>query len=151
MATLALTASHPAAPIVGSRNAGLLLLRVALATMWISHALLKIVVFTLPGTVAFFESKGLPGALVYLVVPLEIAGGLAILFGVYARQVSLLLLPILAGALWTHWPNGWVFTATGGGWEYPLFLMVASLASWLSGDGGHALRSSTRFTLESRA
>jgi putative oxidoreductase len=151
MSSLSATARPSAIPIADGRHAGLLLLRVALATMWISHGLLKLVVFTLPGTVAFFESKGIPGALVYLVVPLEIAGGLAILFGIYARQVSLLLLPILIGALWTHLPNGWVFTATGGGWEYPLFLIVASLVSWLSGDGGHALRPSTRFTVEPRA
>jgi len=35
-------------------------LRVALGTMWISHALLKIMVFTLPGAAKFFDSVGLP-------------------------------------------------------------------------------------------
>ncbi len=127
-----------------------LLLRLALAAMWLSHALLKIFVFTLPGTAAFFESKGIPGVLAYPVVAAEIAGGLAILSGLYARQVALLLVPILAVALWTHVPNGWVFTATGGGWEYPLFLIVVSIALWLSGDGDYALRRSPAFTLEGR-
>jgi putative oxidoreductase len=122
-----------------------LLLRLALGAMWLSHALLKVFVFTLPGTVAFFESQGLPGALVYVVVPLEIAGGLALLLGVYARQVALLLVPILVGAFFVHLPNGWVFTAAGGGWEYPLFLIVASVALWLSADETLALRRSARF------
>src|SRR4249919_3393142 len=81
-----------------STAAGLALLRVSLAAMWLSHALLKIFVFTLPGTAAFFDAHGIPGALAYAVVPVEIAGGLALLFGVYARQVAVALLPILLGA-----------------------------------------------------
>lgn len=126
-------------------------LRLALAAMWLSHALLKLLVYTLPGTVAFFEAHGLPGSLVYLVVPVEIAGGLAILLGLYARQVALLLVPILAGALFVHLPNGWVFTATGGGWEYPLFLIAMSLVAWLSPDGAFTLRTSHRFVPGPRA
>ena len=126
-------------------DAGALLLRIALAAMWGSHALLKILVFTLPGTVAFFETKGIPGLLAYPVVAAELLGALALLLGIYARQVALLLVPILAVATWTHLPNGWVFTASGGGWEYPAFLIVASVALWLSGDGDAALRRSARF------
>ena len=72
-------------------------------------------------------------------------GGLALLFGVYARQVSLLLLPVMLAAAWVHVPNGWVFTSPGGGWEYPVFLAVASLVLWLLGDGAWALRRSERF------
>jgi putative oxidoreductase len=34
-----------------------------------------------------------------------------------------------------------VFSAQGGGWEYPAFLIVASLVQWLVGDGAYALRS----------
>ena len=134
-----------------TRHYAPLLLRLALAAMWLSHALLKIFVFTLPGTAAFFESKGIPGLLAYPVVVAELAGGLAILTGFYARQVALLLVPILAVALLTHLPNGWVFTATGGGWEYPLFLIAVSIVLWLSGDGDYALRRSHAFTLEARA
>ncbi|HYF16649.1 MAG TPA: DoxX family protein [Ramlibacter sp.] len=124
---------------------GATLLRAALGTMWISHALLKVLVFTLPGAAKFFESVGLPGVLVYPVVAAELLGGAAILLGLYGPQVSLLLAPILAAAAWVHFPNGWVFTAPNGGWEYPVFLLVASLAHWLLGDGRWALRSSPSF------
>jgi putative oxidoreductase len=65
---------------------------------------------------------------------------------VYARQVALALVPVLLGAVWVHAPNGWVFNAAGGGWEYPAFLAVASLVLWLSGDGALALRRSERLT-----
>ena len=119
---------------------GTLVLRLALGTMWISHALLKLLVFTLPGTAQFFDSVGFPGWLAYPVFAAEILGGTAILLGIYARQVSLLLVPILLGAVWVHLPNGWVFSAKNGGWEYPVFLAIASLALWLLGDGAFALR-----------
>ncbi|UHQ19422.1 DoxX family protein [Lysobacter sp. KIS68-7] len=133
------------AAVPAASGLGLALLRTALAAMWISHALLKLLVFTLPGTALFFEAHGIPGGLAYIVFPLEIFGGVALLFGVYARQVALALIPILLGALAVHLPNGWVFTATGGGWEYPMFLIVASLVLWLSGDGAFALRRSEAF------
>lgn len=118
----------------------LLLLRLALGAMWISHALLKVLVFTLPGAAGFFESVGLPGFLVYPVVAAEIAGGIAVILGFYGRYVSLLLLPILLVAAWVHFPNGWVFTATGGGWEYPVFLAIASVVHAFAGDGALSVK-----------
>jgi len=115
------------------------LLRVALGVMWLSHALLKIFVFTLPGTVQFFEGAGLAGWMAYPVVICELAGGAALLLGVYARQAALGLLPIVLVATWVHVPNGWVFTASGGGWEYPAFLSIACIVQWLLGDGQASL------------
>lgn len=129
------------APLIDTRFApyGALLLRLGLGTMWIAHALLKVFVFTLPGTVAFFEKVGFWGPLAYVVVAAELAGGIAILLGIYGRYVSAALIPIMAGALMTHLDNGWVFSASGGGWEYPAFLLVASLAHALIGDGAYSL------------
>jgi len=125
-------------PIPAATAAGLL--RVALGAMWISHALLKVLVFTAPGTAKFLDSVGLPGFLAYPLIAAELAGGIAILLGFYGRQVSLLLAPVLAVVVWVHLPNGWVFTNTNGGWEYPLFLLAASLVHWLLGDGRWAAR-----------
>lgn len=124
---------------------GVALLRISLGAMWIAHALLKGLVFTLPGTAQFFASVGLPGVLAYPVFAAELLGGTAILLGLYARQVSLALVPVMLGAAWVHLGNGWVFNSQGGGWEYPVFLAVASVALWLAGDGALALRSSRRF------
>lgn len=122
---------------------GVALLRISLGVMWVAHALLKLLVFTLPGTVAYFASIGLPGVLAYPVLAAELAGGALLILGVYARQVSLALMPILAVAAWVHLPNGWAHTSPNGGWEYPVFLMVASAALWLLGDGALVLRRST--------
>ena len=65
---------------------------------------------------------------------------IAVATGFYGRYASLLLLPILLVAAWVHFPNGWVFTATGGGWEYPVFLAVASVVHVLAGDGAWSMK-----------
>lgn len=116
-----------------------LVLRVALGVMFIAHALLKVVVFTVPGTVQFFESVGFPGALAYVTIAVELAAGVLLLAGLATRWVSLATLPVLLGAAWVHVPNGWVFSAQGGGWEYPVFLAVAAVVQALLGDGAYAL------------
>ena len=73
------------------------LLRVTSGVWFIIHALIKVFVFTIPGTVGFFESLGLPGAMAYLVIAAELLGGThaiglhepleqtALLFGGHAR------------------------------------------------------------------
>lgn len=114
---------------------GITVLRVSLGVMWIAHALLKLFVFSLPGTAQFFESVGLPGIFAYPVFATEMLGGLALVLGIYARQAALALVPIMAVAAWVHIPNGWVHTNPGGGWEYPVFLIATSIAIWLLGDG----------------
>lgn len=119
---------------------GALALRIALGLMFIAHAYLKLAVFTVPGFAGFLGQIGLPGFLAWPIILAELVGGLAILTGFYGRQVSLALLPILLGALFVHAPNGWLFTAPNGGWEYPAFLAVTALAHGLIGDGALALR-----------
>jgi putative oxidoreductase len=85
--------------------------------------------------------------LAYPVFAAELAGGVALVLGVYARQVALALVPVMAVAASVHLHNGWVHTSAGGGWEYPVFLVAASIALWLLGDGAFSARRSTRFTL----
>lgn len=119
-----------------------LVLRLTLGTMFIAHGLLKVLVFTLPGTVQFFESVGLPGWTAYAVVAAEIGGGALLVLGVYTRWVAAALVPVLLGALGVHAGNGWLFTAPNGGWEYPAFLALAAVVQALLGDGAWALKPS---------
>ena len=118
---------------------GALVLRLTLGAMFVSHALLKIFVFTVPGTVQFFGSLGLPAAVAYFTIAAELLGGVALLLGVYARYVAVALVPVLIGATWAHFGNGWVFSAANGGWEYPAFLTIAAVVQFLVGDGAFAL------------
>jgi len=115
-------------------------LRVGLGSMFLAHSLiLKLGVYSLAGTARYFESIGLPGPLAYAVFAAEAIGGTLLVLGIQARWVSLALVPVLAGATWVHAGNGWVFSAPGGGWEYPAFLILLSAALALLGDGIWAL------------
>jgi putative oxidoreductase len=120
-------------------RAAVLLLRVSLGVVFIAHAWLKLDVYTLPGTADFFNQHGFPGWTAYPVFLLELIGGLALVAGAYSRWVAVALVPVLAGALSVHWPNGWSFTAPNGGWEYVAFLIAALLVQAGLGDGPLAL------------
>jgi len=125
-----------------------LTLRIALGAMFLAHSVvLKLMIFTLAGNAAFFGQLGLPQWTGYAVFFAEAAGGILLILGVQTRWVALALLPILAGATWVHAGNGWVFTAQNGGWEYPLFLVIATAVQAMLGDGAHALSPSRSFNL----
>lgn len=128
-----------------SPDLGIALLRVSLGTMYLAHSVvLKLFTYGLPGTAAYFESIGLPGWLAYLTFAAEAVGGLLILIGFHSRWVALALSPALVGAvIWAHAANGWVFTAPGGGWEYPVYLIVLSVAQAMLGEGAFALNASS--------
>lgn len=131
----------PAPRAVSLAAFGPTVLRLALGAMWLSHGLvLKLMTFGIAGLAGWLASVGLPPALAWPLTLAEIAGGVLILLGWHGRWVSLALLPILLGATAIHAGNGWVFTSANGGWEYPLFLLAASLAHVLMGDGAFALR-----------
>ena len=117
-----------------------LILRTSLGVMFIAHGLLKVMVFTLPGTVQFFDAMGFPGWMAYVVTFAEIAGGIALVAGIYTRQIAMALVPVLIGALYVHSGNGWVFTSENGGWEYPLFLVSATVVQALLGPGRYVVR-----------
>lgn len=117
-----------------------LVLRISLGAMFIAHALLKLMVFTLPGTVQFFSSLGLPGPLAYIVFAAELIGGGMLIAGIYTKWVSIALVPVLLGAAWVHLPNGWVFSNPNGGWEYPMFLAMAAIVLAMLGDGAYSAK-----------
>jgi putative oxidoreductase len=123
------------------------LLRLALGAMFLAHSvLLKLFVFTLPGTAGFFQSLGLPGWTAYATFAAEVIGGALLILGVQSRWVALALLPILIGATWAHSGNGWMFGYANGGWEYPLYLSLLAVVQSLLGDGAFALSPSRALT-----
>ncbi len=117
-----------------------LLLRVSMGVMFLAHgALLKLGTFGLAGTMGFFGSIGYPPVFGAIVTFAEIGAGIALIAGVGVRVVSLLALPIMIGATIQHLPAGWVFSAQGGGWEFPAFWTAALLVQAGLGAGAHAL------------
>lgn len=115
-------------------------LRVALGVLSLAHVSLKIFVFTPAGTAGFFQSLGLPGALAYLVIAVELIAGVALLLGVYARFAALAMIPILLGAIMTvHGAAGFFFTNPHGGWEFIALWIAGLVALALTGDGVYTL------------
>lgn len=123
----------------GSLNAnsafGLSLLRIHFGLILLAHGWLKISVFTIAGTVAYFASIGLPSIAAYLVIFGEVVGGLALILGIQTRLAALLSLPIMLGATYMHLGNGWLFSSEGGGWEFPASLSVIAISLALMGSG----------------
>jgi putative oxidoreductase len=73
--------------------------RVLIATLFVLAGWGKISAYA--GTQAYMQHAGVPGALLPLVILLELGGGLAIILGLYTRPVALLLagFSIIAGVL----------------------------------------------------
>ena len=121
-----------------------LLLRVSLGLLFLAHVALKIFVFSVPGTVGFFQSLGLPAVVAYGVLAMELLGGVALIVGFYAPYVALpLAVEMLATIVTVHGANGWLFTNKDGGWEYPAFWAVGLIVLFLLGDGAYALKPTT--------
>jgi putative oxidoreductase len=121
----------------------ILFLRLCLGAMFVAHAMLKVRVFTIPGTVKYFESLGLPGFFAYVTIAAELGGAAALILGIWPRYVALLLVPLMLGTIVTvHGKNGWLFTNKDGGWEYPAFWSAALVAVFLLGDGALVLLAS---------
>lgn len=125
-----------------ARNADIaaFVLRLATGSYFLVHGLIKLFIFTPAGTAGYFQSIGLPGAMGYLTMLLEIAGGLALIAGIATRYVSVVLAGVLLGAaVFGHGGNGFTFSNPGGGWEYPVLWAITMLVLALLGDGAWSL------------
>ena len=86
----------------------------------------------------------MPGFLAYVVFAIEALAGIAFILGFQTRVFAAIAVPVLIGATWAHIGNGWLFTNTNGGWEYPMLLVFATIAQALLGDGAFALKLPTK-------
>ncbi len=124
--------------MIDSRTApyAALLLRVTLGVFLLAHAGLKFFVFTPAGTEKFFASLGLPGWVGLLVIAAETMCAIALILGVQVRLAALVMAVDLLGAIvLVHARNGFLFTAPGGGWEYPAFWAIALVVQARLGAG----------------
>ncbi|MBN9308494.1 MAG: DoxX family protein [Devosia sp.] len=140
------TAARPALFAgISNTDLGATVLRVSMGGLFLAHAWLKLVIFTPAGTVGYFESLGFPGFLAYLVIAAELAGGVALIAGVWTRWVSLALVPVLLGSIYApHGAAGFFFSNEGGGWEFPAFWAIALVVQSLLGDGAFAVKRSRK-------
>jgi len=140
----ATTAQAPAARLAAGADLtgyAALLLRVSLGLLFVIHGAFKIFVFTPAGVVRMFGNLGLPEPLAYATIAFEILGGAALILGLFTRWVALAFVPLMLGIIvLVHGSKGFLFSAPGGGWEFPAFWTVALVVQALLGDGAHALR-----------
>ena len=126
---------------MNSSNAALMM-RIVSGVYFLIHGGLKLFVFTPAGTAGYFQSIGLPSFLAYVTIAVEIIGGLMLIVGFKVREVSLLMIPLLLGAAYFgHGSNGFLFSNTGGGWEYIIFWAFAMLAQAMLGAGAYSIGS----------
>jgi putative oxidoreductase len=130
-------------------------LRIAVGVIFLGHAYAKAALYTFAGTEQFFVANGFPAWTVYPVFAIELAGGAAMILGLGTRWVSLALIPVMVGAIKPHVANGMGFSNPGGGWEFPVLLLVLLAVQAVLGSGAFALdgllgRSATRAARASR-
>ena len=132
--------SSPRLPACGAA-----LLRVLLGVLFLVHFLTKLLVFTPAGTVAYFQSLGLPGGLAYVTMAIEFGLGVVLVLGVWSRWIGLIGVPLLLGTIVSvHGANGFGFANAGGGWEYPAVWAALLVVHALLGEGAFALKSAAK-------
>lgn len=116
----------------------LTLLRSMVGIVFIAHGGQKVLgIFGGTGLSAFaswITQLGVPFYAAYLAAFAEFIGGIMLLLGVYAELGALMIMPVMAGALFlVHKPHG--FFIQNNGFEYVLCLLVILFSIILAGPG----------------
>lgn len=111
----------------------MLVIRVALGTIFLAHGLQKIAGFD--GIVIWFGSMGLPAVLAYIVTTIETVGGAFLILGLFTRIAATGIMFVMLGAIFSvKISKGFI-----GGYEFDVSLLAAAMALILSGSNTYAL------------
>ena len=116
---------------------GLLVLRLALATVFVAHGCAKLFIMGHAGVTGFFTQLGIPfpGLAAWSVALLEFGGGMALAAGVSTRVLSALFVADMLGAIgFAVLPKGFL-----GGYELEFLLAAGALTLALTGAGSYSL------------
>ena len=115
----------------------LLVLRLAVALVFIAHGHSKLFELGHAGVTGFFASLGipLPGIAAWCITLLEFAGGIALAAGLFTRVLaSLFFMNMLVAIGLAVLPKGFV-----GGYELEFLLAMGSLALAVGGAGAYSV------------
>jgi len=122
----------------GSRFAGwgILPLRIAVGLVFLMHGGQKLFVFGTGGTADILDKLGIPLPFIaaFIVIAVELLGGLAILLGVFTRLAGGLLAFEMMVAIIVARVHGGFFAPYG--YEFEFTLLMACLTFALCGPGG---------------
>ncbi|MFP3949425.1 MAG: DoxX family protein [Gemmatimonadota bacterium] len=123
-------------------DAGLLILRVSVGLIFLTHGWPKLMNGA-SETAEFFGQLGIPapGVSAWFITLLEFAGGLALVLGAFVSILSVLfILHMTAGIFLVHLANGWYVIGPGqGGSEFNVLLIASLLLFILAGSGRPAV------------
>lgn len=111
---------------------GLLILRLAMAIIFIYHALPKI-----KGAKMMAQAMGMSSGMVFMLGTIEFLSSIGLILGVYTRLSALFLTIVMVGAIYFKTAKWHVpFAAMDKtGWEFDLILLAANIAILLNGGG----------------
>lgn len=116
-----------------NHDIGLFIIRLAIGSVFILHAFGKL--GNLSGTVGFFERLDLAPAFAYIVLWVEMAGGLALIVGLFTKIAGVALAVVMLSAIaFVRIRSGFI-----GGYEFEFVVMVVCLALAYTGSGRIAL------------
>jgi putative oxidoreductase len=118
---------------------GLIPLRIVVGVTFLMHGSQKLFVFGIGGTAEILQWLGIPFPTFFagVVMATELLGGLAILFGLFARWAGVFLAIDMTVAILVARMKGGFFTPNG--FEFELVLLGASLTIAAIGTGAGSL------------
>jgi putative oxidoreductase len=119
------------------------LVRIVAGVIFMAHGYQKFFMMGIDGVTGFFTQLGipLPGIMAIVVPSLELAGGLALLLGVFARFIAVpLALDILTAIFTVHLGNGFFVPK---GVEFVTLLFAATVAIAVAGPGAFSVDAAT--------
>ena len=107
-----------------------LMIRVALGLLYLSHSLVMWTLFGFDHAAHYFISVALPASTAYVLAAGEFLGAVMLLTGLCIRPVAVALLPIAIGTGLVHFGTG-----VGAGWGYSAYLACCLIGQALLASG----------------